>query len=502
MFLFAAAFLTYRLFVVFYRLFLSPIAKFPGPQLAGATSLYGFYFNLVRKGRYVFEIERMHNIYAPIVRINPHELSIRDPEFYDRLYVSGSVRPTESYNHFVEGVDFQGSHFLTIPHDLHRLRRKPLEPYFSKMGIRHLEPLIHDIVEKLTKPFEKLERNCTVVRLDHAMLCYTGEVISNVFCENPTCLLDNENFSSNWYESLHTIVKSMPLFESFPGLINGIVRLIPESILTWVDPRSQLFNDWRDMAERHVLQAKSEVKYQDKSLMEEKRPTFLLHLASSNLPESELSVARLVKEAQVLLGAGALGTSRILDIACYYIMADPLIQSKIADELERLTSAWSVRKPTWVKLEKGPYFQGCVKESSRMGYGVMRRLPRISPRDDIYYREWITPRKVPVGMSSYMQHTDPTVFPSPFEFVPERWLPQNVTPAMQRNFVPFTKGSRNCIRTNLAYAEMNHLLAALFRKGGLKFQLHQTTKSDVVPFHDFVVSLPKSNSKGIKMIFL
>jgi cytochrome P450 len=40
-------------------------------------------------------------------------------------------------------------------------------------------------------------------------------------------------------------------------------------------------------------------------------------------------------------------------------------------------------------------------------------------------------------MSAYMQHTDPAVFPDPFEFLPERWLPGNVTPLMTRNLVPF-----------------------------------------------------------------
>jgi len=48
-------------------------------------------------------------------------------------------------------------------------------------------------------------------------------------------------------------------------------------------------------------------------------------------------------------------------------------------------------------------------------------------------------------MSAYMQHTDSAVFPDPFEFLPERWLPDYVTPLMARNLVPFAKVSRNCL---------------------------------------------------------
>ena len=52
--------------------------------------------------------------------------------------------------------------------------------------------------------------------------------------------------------------------------------------------------------------------------------------------------------------------------------------------------------------------------------------------------------QVPVGMSSYFMHTDPSVYEKPFEFIPERWL-GDIDPAMNRNYVPFSRGSRNCL---------------------------------------------------------
>jgi hypothetical protein len=50
--------------LVIYRLQFHPLSKFPGPKLAALTSLYEFYYNVVLGGRYLWEIERMHEQYG------------------------------------------------------------------------------------------------------------------------------------------------------------------------------------------------------------------------------------------------------------------------------------------------------------------------------------------------------------------------------------------------------------------------------------------------------
>lgn len=149
--------------------------------------------------------------------MNPHELSIHDPDFYDKLYVSGSVRRTNNYSHFAKGIDFDGrsrhrlpwggqtailtrlgSHFLTTDHDLHRQRRKPLEPFFSRLGIARLEPTIAELVGKLVGRFEALKGTRTVIRLDHAFTAFSGDIIGGLCCEQRNDFLDDPHFSPQW----------------------------------------------------------------------------------------------------------------------------------------------------------------------------------------------------------------------------------------------------------------------------------------------------------------
>lgn len=77
---------------IVYRLFFSPIAHIPGPKIAAASFWYQFYWDVIKQGRYVWKIKELHELYGPIVRINPYEVHINDIEFYDQIYSSASKR--------------------------------------------------------------------------------------------------------------------------------------------------------------------------------------------------------------------------------------------------------------------------------------------------------------------------------------------------------------------------------------------------------------------------
>lgn len=154
------------------------------------------------------------------MRINPHELSIRDPEYYDKLYVAGSVRPTDNYVAFANGLDLEGSHLLSTSHDIHRKRRKPLEPFFSRLGVTRLEPMVAEVCENLVvKRLESFKGTGKIVRLDHAFLAFAGDVVGRICMDNPRNLVHDPEFAPDYFNLFHTVIKSLPLFMAFPWLI-------------------------------------------------------------------------------------------------------------------------------------------------------------------------------------------------------------------------------------------------------------------------------------------
>ena len=141
-----------------------------------------------------------------------------------------------------------------------------------------------------------------------------------------------------------------------------------------------------------------------------------------------------------------------------------------------------------------------------MSFGVSGRLYRISPDKDLVLKdsakEWVIPAGTPVAMSNPLVNLNPTIFPEPKQFKPERWLEN---PHLDKYLVSFSKGPRACIGMNLAWAELYQTVAVLFGRYGAegkgpKMKLYETTEEDVITAHDLFVPAPKFSSKGVRVV--
>ena len=223
---------------------------------------------------------------------------------------------------------------------------------------------------------------------------------------------------------------------------------------------------------------------------------------------------RLRDEALIVIGAGTLTTSWALCVATYHLLSSPKILRKLKAELESAIPDANSEAPL-PKLEKLPYLGAVVQEAIRLSYGVSSRMQRISPDKPLHFtdkgarKQWMIPPNTPVGMTSVLIHHDESIFPDSYTFLPERWIEN---PRLDRYMVSFSKGSRQCLGINLAYAEMYLCLAAIFRRfgsggsDGVRFdgdegtlELFETTLRDVEVAVDGFLPLPAEDSKGIRI---
>lgn len=133
----------------------------------------------------------------------------------------------------------------------------------------------------------------------------------------------------------------------------------------------------------------------------------------------------------------------------------------------------------------------------------MTRSPRISGKS-ITYDRYVLPPGTHISLDTWHMHHNEALYPDSFSFIPERWLGQLNAPVpyasrpLKHYMVSFGKGTRSCLGTNLALAEITISLATLFRR--FEWELYKTTNEDVRIVRDLVAPDVSKDSQGVRVL--
>jgi cytochrome P450 len=108
-----------------------------------------------------------------------------------------------------------------------------------------------------------------------------------------------------------------------------------------------------------------------------------------------------------------------------------------------------------------PYLNAIIKETLRLYPTIPSTLPRVLDSDQTI-SGMILPKGTVVGMQNFVHHRDPAVFPSPDQFLPQRWLTES-SKTSEASLTPFSLGEHNCIGQNLAKVELCLAVSHIFR---------------------------------------
>ncbi|KAI3320681.1 cytochrome P450 [Xylariaceae sp. AK1471] len=451
--------------LVIYRLYLSPLAPFPGPFLAKITHWYEFYYNVIHTGKYYERIRDMHEKYGPVIRVTPEEIHVMEPSAYNKLFVTGAVRKTSSYPRFSSGTGFEDMTAISVSHDAHRRLRVPIDKLFMRSSIMRIESRVADRTARLCDRLSSYQGTGEVVNLTNALSSLTTDIISSVIFEEPSDYLGDPDFNSEWYETLKWGTQSVFMFKHLPWTIGVLGKPLLRSL----------------KARREVLLIRKRPSDESKT---RDQTTVLDHLVHSDLVERELGNGGFPRLAQLIQQAGSHNVSHTLGTIVTHLLMHPEKLEPLRKELEEIWKEFDGKStaPSWSELEKAPYLSAVVAEGLRMAIGGMNRTPRVFPDDDVEICGWVIPKGTPVSMTTHWMHNDPNVFPEPDSFEPHRWLTTDgdKLKTMHMYFVPFARGSRTCVGQNLVYMQMFHTLSRLFRPGAPNISLHDTTLRDII----------------------
>ncbi|KAK8054878.1 cytochrome p450 domain-containing protein [Apiospora rasikravindrae] len=412
----AVAIFAYYATLVFYRLFLDPLARFPGPKLAAISRWYEAYYDLVLGGKYTFKIADLHKQYGPIIRISPYELHVADPAFFEVLYRLDGHWDKYSWT-------------------------------YDAFGPR--ESTIFGSVDKLSHRISILEG--TTFNLGAAISAYTRDTANEYILGKAYNELDLDDFGiglSNashgggffWRTTKH-IRWFGPLMQAMP--LNWAMKMADEGTKAFLRFLQQSEEDTRETLAAAMSSSSDEIS-------DDVRNTMVYEIAHSNLPPAEKRLGRVMQEVGPTLGAGYETTASALRLILFHVYSNTEILQRLRQEIG--------------SLEHMPYLTAVLTEGMRLSPGIVSRAPRVTDKD-LVYQKWRIPAGTPVGMTTYLMHTDESLYPEPMRFNPDRWMGTSKgTVADARYYAPFSRGTRMCLGMHLAWAEMYLVLVTLVRQ--------------------------------------
>ncbi|KIW26376.1 uncharacterized protein PV07_09476 [Cladophialophora immunda] len=474
---------------IIYRLTLHPLARFPGPKIAAITNLYAVNHDLISKDSLVKHLKALHDKYGPIVRVRPNELHIFDWDAYRTVFKAGSDfnRPREFYNApQVEGC------FLNVSDGrVAKPHRDLFVQAFSKAQINGLEPLIHEkIAHFLHRLKVEADQNRTI-DLDLALNCLTADVTMYYCYQMSLGLLDAPNFRPNLIVELHEFAPIVPFFWYFPTIGNIMNKVIfsglPHSVVKACFPAAASAKDM-------MAQCRALISSLAQAPANSKEVTSSIFRTALN-PDREkgqyiATPNELAADAVLMFLAGTDTTAHALTFGIWGMIKRPELWNRLREEviavLPDTKSLASLRD-----LENLPFLRAVIKESLRVSMGTSARLPRVVPRNGaVLCGESIAPG-TRVSFSHHVYNNDPAIFPDPYSFRPERWLGDNVD-ELESHMISFSRGSRNCIGMNLAYAELHNTFAHLVRRFDI---MNDGTTDEMMDWTDTFTPRFKGNLK-------
>ncbi|KAI1498837.1 benzoate 4-monooxygenase cytochrome P450 [Biscogniauxia marginata] len=452
-----------------YESLFSPLKAFPGPFIAKYTDIWR---SVVAAAGYVDRTNlNWHRTYGTAVRMGPNSISISDPTLIRTIYAtktdwikSDMYRPNDV---LVNGQRISNL-FNTQDNVWHNKFMKPIRGLWTMTKVLEVESLIDETLSKFTtklgEKFADGTRPANICPMDDWLGYFAWDVTANISFGRHYGFIDQEKDVDNLIiDSTKGLYYFAPISQ-IPWIDylldkNPIVRIGPKPTLTGVVYTFGVVATYQQELARKGEKAGGVEHYLDRYVK--------LRDAYPDLIDD----SQIVNWLMLNILAGGDTTSATMRAGVYYLAKTPRAYRRLVDELD------AARLPLpaqWKDINKLPYLDAVVRESTRHNPGLAMVLERVVPEGGLALPDGrFIPAGTKVGINPAVTNHDADVFgPNVDEFDPERWLKKDdedeeVFAARLRRMkdvaeFTFGGGNRVCLGRNLAQLELYKLFATLY----------------------------------------
>ena len=326
----------------------------------------------------------------------------------------------------MKGFGPQLSSFATEDHDLHRIRRSAVAPFFSRASVSQLEPTVQANVNKLMSRLRDFAKSGQPVNLINAYMALTVDIITNYAFASPFGFLDVPDFAPYWRSLMVDVSEMSHMLKQF-GFIDPVMRSFPETFAMKMNPKlTSLFALTAKVRDK-ILLVQSEIDQGRKP--EGQRTIFYDVLSNDELAPEDKTIPRLENEGISLVAAGSNTVAHTVTCISFFLMSNKPMLDKLQEELKPVFAKRP--EPKWSQLESLPYLTAVITEGLRWGYGVSERLQRISPDVALKYGDYTIPKGVS-RFSSFISPS-PSFYIRPVSYTPSSTFKLTPPPDTRRH---------------------------------------------------------------------
>jgi cytochrome P450 family 110 len=167
---------------------------------------------------------------------------------------------------------------------------------------------------------------------------------------------------------------------------------------------------------------------------------------------SPISDEHIRDELITFLFAGHETTALSLTWGMYHLHRNPESLRRLLNEVDSLDDNAASQ------LASAPFLKGCVQETLRIHPIVTETLRKL--KEPIQLGEFTIPEGYAVSPATVLAHYNPTTYPDPESFKPDRFVDRSYSPFV---YMPFGGGHRRCIGAAFASYEMAIVLGTLLK---------------------------------------
>ncbi|KAK4862890.1 hypothetical protein LT330_003023 [Penicillium expansum] len=416
----------------------SPLARIPGPTISKWTEVV--YIRYWFAGKVPYYVHDLHERYGPIVRTGPNRVDICDVDAVKEIHKTNSRFLKSSWYRTLlpDGME---NLFSTTDRHFHSTRRRLLASPISDTSLHQHEDLITGRVKMAVWRMAEETQTRGATDVFKWWLFMATDIIGELsFGESFQMLELGE-------ANLEQVSTFQPIRTTFPNLLH-LGKYLPLPV----------FKRSIAVGKRMGMYGSQSIDRYKKMITENpSNPKKTLFTKLFDTEKDGLAHEEIKKEAQGYIVAGSDTTAVTLTYLVYAVCGNSRIRDKLVAEVATLSEPIHDND-----LRNLPYLNMVITETLRLYTAVPFGLPRAVPSEGANFNGYFLPSGATVSTQSYSLHRDPTIFPDPYTFNPERW--ENPTKEMKDISIPFGGGSRICIGLHLARIELRLASVLFFRE--------------------------------------